>query len=49
MAEELRKIGYELICFFNGFDNDDKTIIPIDKINEFKELEKEVSLFDKSE
>ena len=49
MAEELRKIGYELICFFNGVDNDDKTIIPIDKINDFKELEKKVCLFDKSD
>ena len=40
MAEELRRIGYELICFFNVVDNDDKTIIPIDKINDFKELKK---------
>lgn len=39
MAVELRKLGYELICFFSGFDNDDKTIIPINKINEFKRLE----------
>lgn len=47
MAVELRKLGYELICFFNGFDNDDKTIIPIDKISEFKKLEE--SNFDKTE
>lgn len=39
MAVELRKLGYELICFFSGFDNNDKTIIPIDKIDEFKRLE----------
>ena len=47
MAVELRKLGYELICFFSGFDNDDKTIIPINKINEFKRLEE--SNFDKTE
>lgn len=39
MAGELRKLGYELICFFSGFDNDDKTVIPINKINEFERLE----------
>lgn len=39
MAVELRKLGYELICFFSDFDNNDKTIIPIDKIDEFKRLE----------
>ena len=39
MAVELRKLGYELICFFSGFDNYDKTIIPIDKISKFKRLE----------
>lgn len=47
VAVELRKLGYELICFFNGFDNDDKTIIPINKISKFKELEKKVCLCDK--
>lgn len=40
VAEELRNIGYELISFFNGYNNEDKTIIPIDKINKFKEFEK---------
>jgi hypothetical protein len=49
MAEELRKIGYELICFFSGFDNDDKTIISLDKISELKELEKKVCLCDKND
>lgn len=49
MAVELRKLGYELICFFSGFDNDDKTIIPIDKIDEFKKLERSIGLFDKSD
>lgn len=48
MAVELRKLGYELICFFSGFDNDYKTIIPINKINEFKKLERSIGLFDKS-
>lgn len=46
MAIELRKLGYELICFFSGFDNDDKTIIPIDKISEFKIIEE--NKFDKT-
>ena len=45
MVEELRNIGYELICFFNGYDNEDKTIIPIEKINELKELEKALSIY----
>lgn len=38
-AEALREIGYELICFFNGFDNDIKALIPIEKIDELKQLE----------
>lgn len=36
---ELRKIGYELISFFNGYDNCDMAIIPIGKIGMMKEIE----------
>lgn len=41
-AGELRKIGYELICLFNGFDNNIKTIISIDRIAELKEIEAKI-------
>ena len=49
VVRELRNIGYELICFFNGYDNEDKTIIPIDKINEFKEFEKALSMYENTD
>ncbi|MCR5460741.1 MAG: hypothetical protein K6F51_12685 [Acetatifactor sp.] len=39
VAAELRKIGYELIAFFNGSDNDVKAILPMDKIQVMQELE----------
>lgn len=42
VAKELRKIGYELICLFNGFDNNIKTIIRIDRITELKEIEAKI-------
>ena len=37
VASELRKIGYELICFFVGYDNNDITIIKITDIDRMKE------------
>lgn len=42
VAKELREIGYELICLFNGFDNNIKTIIRIDRITELKEIEAKI-------
>ena len=39
---ELEKIGYELIAFFNGVDNDAKTVIPSDKISLLKALEERI-------
>ena len=43
IAAELRNMGYELINFFNGFDNDDKTIISIDDIKTMKEIEEKLA------
>lgn len=39
VAGELRKIGYELISFFNEYDNCNMAIIPIGKIGMMKEIE----------
>ena len=43
VANELRKIGYELICFFIGYDNNDKTIIKITDIDRMKEIESKIN------
>jgi hypothetical protein len=43
VANELRKIGYELICFFIGFDNNDKTIIKMTDIDKMKEIESKIN------
>lgn len=40
---ELRKIGYELICFYIGYDNDDKTIIKITDIDKMKKIESKIN------
>ena len=42
VAQELRKIGYELINFFIGYDNNDKTIIRIENIEKLKEIETKI-------
>jgi len=42
VAAELREIGYELICLFNGFDNNIKAIISLDKIVELKGIEAKI-------
>ncbi len=42
VAQELRKIGYELINFFIGYDNNDKTIIKIEDIEKLKEIETKI-------
>ena len=42
VAAELRKMGYELIAFFNSVDNDVKAIIPVDKISLMQELEAKI-------
>lgn len=42
VADELRKIGYELINFFNGCDNCDMTIVPVGKIEKMKEIENQI-------
>lgn len=42
VAKELGKIGYELICLFNGFDNNIKAIISLDKIVELKGIEAKI-------
>ena len=42
VAGELRKIGYELICFFIGFDNNDKAVIKIEEIDKLKEIESQI-------
>jgi hypothetical protein len=39
VASGLRKIGYELICLFNGFDNNIKAVISVKKIEELKNIE----------
>ena len=36
------KIGYELITFFNGFDNYDQTVVPISTIESLKLIESEI-------
>lgn len=42
VAVELRKYNIELIALFDGYDNCNLTIIPIDKIDELKELEAKI-------
>lgn len=42
VAEKLREIGYELICLFNGVDNNIKAIISLDKIVELKGIEAKI-------
>lgn len=42
VADELRKIGYELIKLFNGYDNDDTAIIPLNKIEKLKLIESKI-------
>lgn len=42
VAGELRKYGYELICLFNGYDNNIKTIIRIADIDKLKKIEEEI-------
>lgn len=42
VAAELRKFELELIDLFDGFDNCDFTIIPIDKIDVLKKLEEKI-------
>ena len=42
VAAELRKMGYELIAFFNSVDNDVKAVIPVDKISLMQELEAKI-------
>ena len=42
VCAELRKIGYELIAFFNGADNNVKAVIPVDRIVAMEELERRI-------
>ena len=42
VATELRKIGYELICLFNGYDNNIKAVIKIEDINKAKDIEEKI-------
>lgn len=42
VAEKLREKGYELICLFDGFENSDITVIPINAIGLLKEIEKKI-------
>ena len=42
VAAGLRKIGYELIAFFNSMDNNVKAVIPADKISLMQELEAKI-------
>ena len=42
VCAELRKIGYELIAFFNGADNNVKAVIPVDRIAAMEELERRI-------
>ena len=43
VVSELRKIGYELICLFIGYDNNDKTIIKISDIDRMKDIESRIN------
>lgn len=43
VANELRKLGYELICLFNGYDNNIKTIIKIEDIDKLKNIEQKIN------
>jgi len=42
MTRELRKIGYELISLFIGYDNNDITIIKTEDIEKLKEIETKI-------
>ena len=42
VALQLRDYGYELICLFNGFDNNIKTIVKIDDISKLKSIEERI-------
>ena len=42
VCAELRKIGYELIAFFNVADNNVKAVIPVDRIAAMEELERRI-------
>ena len=44
VADELRKIGYELIKLFNGYDNDDTAIVPLNRVEELKLIERKIKL-----
>ena len=43
IADELRKYGYELICLFNGFDNNIKTIVKTEDIERAKKIEGKIT------
>lgn len=42
VALQLRDYGYELICLFNGFDNNIKTIVKTDDISKLKSIEERI-------
>lgn len=42
VALQLRDYGYELICLFNGFDNNIKTIVKTDDISKLKSVEERI-------
>ena len=42
IADELKKHGYELICLFNGYDNNIKTFVRIKDIDRIKNIEQEI-------
>ena len=42
VADELRKNGYELICLFNGYDNNIKTFVRIEDIEKLKDIEQKI-------
>lgn len=44
VASELRNHGYELICLFNGCDNNIKTIIRIEDIEKAKMIEEKIKV-----
>jgi hypothetical protein len=40
---------FEIQCDYDGHDNEDKTIIPIDKIKEFKKYEKAINIYESTD
>ena len=40
---------FEIKCDYDGHDNEDKTIIPIDKIKEFKKYEKAINIYESTD